>query len=309
MAAALLAASVIACDDAANETPATVGDTAAQAAAPTTSGVPIDDDGVILDSIPLRSPGGTPARYGWRSGHLVFRYTAGAEGTREVYFTDWGMTERRSDSSKPTKPGPPQYIVVYATPEKFTRLDMLSKTGVTMTNTADDEYLASDSSKTFSLGEIIFRSSGGQRQPDEIINGVPTKVLVMNQGFASIKIWVYQGIIIREQFKSQDGTEYTVEPVSMEFDIDVPPSIFQVPSGFKIEQAKPQDRPGAQQGPPPGAMPPGAMPPGAMPPGAMPPGAAPPGGMTPGAVPPGAMPPLGRPPSGTSPTPPAGPRR
>jgi hypothetical protein len=299
--AAALAAAIVACNDKGRDVPSPAADTSRATPAPggASTGAVVDSDGVALDSVPLRTPDGKPARFAWRSGHLVFRYTGGVLGTREIWFDQWGIREWRSDSSAPVKerPGPPQHAVVIADADKFTFLDYTTMTGWTMPNQTDDEYLRSDSGKMFSLGEMVFKTSGGKRLPDEVVNGVSTKVLQLDQGFASTRIWVWQGIVVKEQFHSQDGTEYVIEPVKLDFDVDVPESRFTVPAGFKIVQRQEQTGPVG----PPGGAPPGAMPPGAMPPGAMPPGAMPPGAMPPGAVPPGG--PMTQP--GPTPPPPA----
>jgi hypothetical protein len=294
MAAAVLAAAISGCNDAADDRPGTTGDTSASAGATAVdprgaapAGQAGADDGVVMDSIPLRTPEGKPARFGRRSGHLVYRYTGDVVGIREVWFDQWGMRERRFDSSSPAagRPGVPQNNLVVSAPEGFSAIDMRTKTGMRMQNPSDDEYLASDSGKIFSLGEMIFRHSGGRRLADTTIRGLKVSVLQLDQGQASTKVYVWQGIVMRELFKSQDGTSFGVEIESMDFDIDVPVSLFAVPAGVKLTDAPPPgSQPGAAQG---GAMPPGGAPPGAMPPGAMPPGAMPPGAMPPGTMPPG----------------------
>jgi hypothetical protein len=311
MAAAFLAAAVVSCDDAAQETPAPAGDSAAATTTTPASSAPMTPAGadeIVLDSIPLRTPEGKPARYGWRSGHVVYRYSGGLSGRREIHFTDWGMTERRYDSTVPvgTHPVPPQHVLMLTSMDAFTQVDIPTKKGWTLPNDSDEEYLASDSGKIYSLGELLFRNSGGTRKPDEVVKGVTAHVVEMNQGFLALRVWVHQGLIIKEHFKTQDGTEYFVEVESMEFDVDVPASMFTLPAGYSVEK-KPKGwnpsmspppgtvpPPGAGPGGPPGGMPPGGMPPGGMAPGG-PPGAPPPGaGTSPGPMTrPGAMPPPG----------------
>lgn len=197
-------------------------------------------EAVILDSIPVRTPEGMPARYGRKSGRIVMRYSGKMAGTREVIFDNWGLKEQRLDSSQPNgAPGPAQYLLLLSTPDKFTMIDMAQKTGRVMNNESDDRYMRSDSSTKYSLGEILFRTSGGVRLPDDVVKGYPTKVQELNQGEMVTRVWVWNGIILREQFR-MPMMDFVVEVESAEFDIDVPASTFDAPAGIKLEKTQSQ---------------------------------------------------------------------
>ncbi|MBC8144349.1 MAG: hypothetical protein H7X80_02120 [bacterium] len=256
-----------------NETDeSSAGDSTATTAA-TSSAIPFDPGGIAQDSVPIRTPEGTPARYGWKSGHVVLRYTGGLLGQREIYFDDWGMRERRLDSTEPAPgvPGPKQYTLLISDADRFTMLDLPQKSGWSMENDSDERYLESDSSKDISLAEMIFRTSGGVRRADEMVNGVKANVLEMDQGGSVTKIWVRQGLVIKEQFTPKGGTGFAVEPVLIEFDVDVPKSLFDIPPGMKIQE-RPKGNPFPGTGQAPGAAPPGQAPQGTPPSGSGMPG-------------------------------------
>lgn len=209
----------------------------------------------MLDSIPLRTPEGRPARYGRRSGRVLMLYSGNLSGSREVVFDNWGLKESRRDSAVPNgKPGPGQFSLLLSTPETFNVIDFAQKSGWTMDNESDDRYLKSDSSTTYSLGEMIFRASGGVRLNDEVVKGYPCKVQELRQGDAATRVWVWQGLIVRERFTSKEMS-FTVEIDSAVFDIDIPASTFNVPSGIKLERRSPDMPPGgSQQEPPKGGV-------------------------------------------------------
>lgn len=287
LATAILACSLSAC--APDDSDAPAKDSTGATSAPTddssaTTQINYDPAATAQDSIPVRTPDGKPARFGWKSGHVILRYSGGLTGKREIYFDDWGLRESRLDSTVPAEnvPGPKQYTRLIATPDRFVMIDIPQKTGWTQNNESDEKYLASDSSKSFSLGEIIFRSSGGVRKPDEIVDGVKVTVLEMSQGDTKTKIWVRQGLVIKEKFTAKDGGGFSVEPELMLFNVDVPTSLWDVPAGIKLQERPNQGSP--QGGPPPTpsapqiVTPPGGAPRGAMPPGMGPLPMPPPGG-------------------------------
>lgn len=228
------------------------------------------------DSIPLRAPDGGLARFGLASGRIVQEYAGSRRGHKLLLFDHYGMREYREDSSAPYPggtPGPFQNNLFISTPEYFGSIDRTIRQGWRRPNVLDEFYLKSDSSKRFSLGDIIFLSAAkvGKRLPDTVINGYHCKVIKISQpGFTDTR-WIWRGIVLRQHFEPMQGGDFTVETVELTPGVTVPDSVFRFPSNYNV-----QDLPAIDPSKPP--TPDGGVP---LPPGRVPGGAPP--GILPGA--------------------------
>jgi hypothetical protein len=263
-AAVLAAASLVACDESAKDGPATAdsADTASPSGPrPTDAATTDPNEPLAMDSVPLRTPAGGPARFHRRSGYLRYQYTGDLVGMREIWFDDYGMLERRTDSAFIVgEQLPPQISIMIGRRDSFAIISPAERTTTMIPNKGFDEYLKSDSGKSRSLAEMIFRGSGGRRLPNETIKGMPVSVVQLDQGEVSTRVSVWQGIVLREEVRRQDGKGHKVEIDSMAFDIEVPKSKFDTPKGYTVQQRQPGAPREAQGAPPPGMPRPGGPP-------------------------------------------------
>lgn len=194
---------------------------------------------IAADTIPLRAPDGSPARYGLRSGRIVLRFTGNSRGERTLTFDSYGLRERKEERTVPYPPGQSKgainNLIFITTPEYSSYADIRTRMGWKRPNQGVVRYLASEESKTIPLGELAVRNSGAERLPDTTISGYHCKVLRKQVQGMTITDWIWRGITIRERVVSAtDGFTSTAEPVEITADIDVPPSTFEFPPGYKI---------------------------------------------------------------------------
>jgi hypothetical protein len=259
-AAALLLAGITACS---NEKPQGATTDSTVTATPTTatasephlsSPIPPPPPGLESDSIPLRTPDGSPARFGLKSARIVQVYSGGMKGTRTILFDQYGLRERRDEISAPYPPGrkgPIQNSIVISTRDTFGRVDLNGKSGWKMHNSAITHYLSMDSSKNISLGESIFSKTPGIQLPDTVINGYHCKVRINKQPGIISTVWVWRGIPIREHFEApMDSMEFWVETKEITPNINVPDSAFKFPAGIPVQDI-PEPKPGQSFMPPP----------------------------------------------------------
>jgi len=191
------------------------------------------------DTVPLRAPDGSPARYGLKSGLIVQQFVGNSVGKRRIIFDDYGLRERREENTVPNPPGSRgaiNNIITIATPEENAYADIRTQRGWKRANEGIGRYLASPESKTMSLAEYVIHTSGATRLPDTTINGYECTVLQKGVQGMTITNWIWRGIVIREHLVSpRDSVEYFVEPVEIIPDIDVPDSTFRFPAGYQID--------------------------------------------------------------------------
>src|SRR5436190_93473 len=60
---------------------------------------------MAVDTIPIRSPAGDPARYGIESGRIVMTYRGTTAGTRILIFDRYGLRERKEEQTRPRSAG------------------------------------------------------------------------------------------------------------------------------------------------------------------------------------------------------------
>lgn len=196
-------------------------------------------------AIPLKTPDGKPARFAFRSGHVVMRYEGDFHGTRDLYFDDYGLRERKDDSAVPAHKMiaavPPQQITII-TPEYYGGVDLRSGKGQKARNAAYDRYVGSPESSKIPFGEMALERSGGTRLADTTLLGT-YRCRVYRRSYPNFTqtMWVWGGIPIREQMQVVSGMSgnYLLEPVSIETGIEVPDSLFSFPEGYDIKEVPP----------------------------------------------------------------------
>jgi hypothetical protein len=222
---------------------------------------------LATDTIPLRTPDNGPARYGIPSGRIYQVYKGARSGFRMTIFDQYGMRERRVDSSAPYPsgtPGPFQNTLFITTRDFFGTLDKSIDKAWRRPNDIDDLYMKSDSGKRFSLGDLSFiqATQMGERLPDTVIDGYHCRVVkVTRPGFTDTR-WVWRGIMIRQHFAPVEGGDFYIETVELTPNVPTNDSLFTFPQGTKLQELPAEGGPrGPGQGIP-SRMPPG-MPSGA----------------------------------------------
>jgi hypothetical protein len=198
---------------------------------------------LAADTIPLSAPNGAPARYGLKSGLIVHRFTGNIRGERRTLFDEYGMKERREENSVPYPEGTRgriSNVIVITTDKEQAYVDVRTKHGYRTPNEGLKRYLAMGASKKMSLGEMVISESGAERLPDTTIAGYRCRVLRKNVDGMTITNWIWRGIVLREHLASpQDKVEYTMEPVEIKADVEVPAGSFTFPADSKIDPYTP----------------------------------------------------------------------
>lgn len=204
------------------------------------------------DTRPKRTSTGLIALYGIKSGKLVQRYEGERKGTRVYLFKDYGHFQRSTDTMQALNPrDQSSYNVLnIGTPTTMVHYNYGTKQGWRAPQKFSDEYQNSGMADSMFLVEYVFKEGyKAKRLSDTTINGYKTKVYRFETPNFVHTVWLWRGLILREHFfATLENVEYWVEPVSIETDISVKDSEFQVPESYAIED---------RQGPPmPSALPP-----------------------------------------------------
>lgn len=197
-----------------------------------------DPGPLATDTVPKATPEGKPARYGLKSGHIRYRYGGGKIGYVERWFTDFGLYERRVDSSGPATPttmAPHVNEINLFTPEFVGELDFLSGYGYRMPNPIG-EYMRSDSAKTMTYAEYVMAKSGAENVGDTTILGYEAKIYRFRTQFVIDTWYMWRGILLRQHVYAPDeNVEFWLDPVAVEPNVAVDEHLFKFPPGYKID--------------------------------------------------------------------------
>lgn len=195
-------------------------------------------DSIAADTIPLRAPDGSPARYGIPSGRLFGRFTGDARGTRTIVFDQWGLRERKEENIAPypeTKSVAINNTIFITTTDAQSYADMRTRRGFRRAINGLGSYQNDPESKSISFGEWIARRTEAKRLPDTTIAGYHTRVYQRMKDGATTTIWVWRGITIREQIEvPAQGVRYLFEPLSIEVGVQTGDATFEFPKGYEI---------------------------------------------------------------------------
>lgn len=190
------------------------------------------------DVIPLRSPDGSPARYGVESARLFGRFSGDARGTRTVIFDHWGLRERKEENIAPwpeTKSVAINNTIFITTRESQAYADMRTKRGFRRMINGVEPYENDPASKRISFGEWIAARTEAKRLTDTVIAGYQTKVYQREQNGVRSTIWVWRGLPIRELTEvPAQGVRYLFEPLTLDVGIPTDDTTFQFPAGYQI---------------------------------------------------------------------------
>jgi hypothetical protein len=193
---------------------------------------------LAADTIPLHAPDGSPARYGLRSGRIVYRFTGNSRGERRIVFDQWGMRERRDEKTEPYPEGTSgslSNVILITTPEEQAYADNRTKHGYRTPNEGLKRYMEMGASKTKSLGAMIMEQSGAERLADTTIAGYHCRVLRKEVKGMTITDWLWRGIVLREHVISpEEKVEYTIEPIEVTPNVALPDSTFSFPSDYVV---------------------------------------------------------------------------
>lgn len=194
------------------------------------------------DTIPLRTPEGTPARYGVPSARLFGRFSGDARGTRTVIFDQWGLRERKEENIAPwpeTKSVAINNTIFITTRESQAYADMRTRRGFRRAINGVQPYENDPASKTVSFGDWIARRTEARRLEDTVIAGYHTKVFQREQNGVISTIWVWRGLPIREltEVRAQ-GVRYLFEPLTIDVGVSTDDTTFQFPAGYEISPYK-----------------------------------------------------------------------
>lgn len=205
------------------------------------------------DSLLLRSPSGSTARYGVKSGRLVLRYGQQLRGERIVMFDDYGLKERIEDkfaTYPPGAKGPIRNTMTIVTPDYYYAIDPDSRTAQRVPNRIDDEYMASAESKTTPFAEWLMQRQKAQHVGDTVISGYHCRIIEMQALGGPVRWYAWRGIILREAGEfTQAKTRHILKAQEIALNIQIPDSIFAPPAGYKITEPQiPKPQPAPTQG-------------------------------------------------------------
>lgn len=192
-----------------------------------------------LDSIPLRTPDGNPARYGVESAEIELEYSGNVKGNRTIKFDKFGSREIRTEKSIPypeASKGRIQNYTMLTTLDTFGVTDNITKDGWVQKNTLDDDYLKSDSSKKMSFGEYVISKAQGVIVRNENVIGKNCTVYERSQNGVISTLWIWKGIILKEEYSSpQDSVQYKLIPKKLSLNMKYQDSTFKLSSDFVMK--------------------------------------------------------------------------
>ena len=241
--AALLAATATGCDEEGPEHRSIdSGDTAEQVETEGRENTTGDPAAAEADStgIPYRTPEGEPARFAFRSGIVDMEYIGIMNGVRRLRFDRYGLREMTFDSTyaiAENVPLMPNYSMLIMTPETYSILDLRKREGRFGPNETFDRYLREWRQGSRPLGELVLDASGGRRLADTLLLGTyPCRVYRQEGNGLTRTIYTHGGVPIGEAvtFGGNENTGYRVLPRSVTFNVDIPDSVFTIPSGYRM---------------------------------------------------------------------------
>ncbi len=221
--------------------------------------LPLDPaEGAISEDKPvLKTPDGKIAPYGVKSARIVFDIKGDRKGRMIQEFDNYGLVDRRHDSSVATKQNDPNGSLnelSIINPEISGTYDFNQKSGWAVPNTFHQDMENGPEGKKYKSSlEFFLEMSKAKKLGDTTINGYETQVYQVDGGPLVQTIWMWRNIPIRfHYFAPFDNLEWRYEPVSITLDPELPAKHFEFPKEYKVRmQAAP---PTGGVSPPPPAL-------------------------------------------------------
>jgi hypothetical protein len=172
-------------------------------------------------------------RYKFKSGKIVYQSTGSMTGTETLYFDNYGMEE-----IKTTKVVMEMMGIKQETSTKVIMKDKWIYSIDNTTNTANKlenpiYSMFPDGVSGDEIGEKMMVKMGGKKIGSETIDGRDCDIWELKKMMS--KIWVWQTIPIKTEINMM-GMNITQTATSVETDIPVMPSMFQIPAGIQIQE-------------------------------------------------------------------------
>lgn len=176
-----------------------------------------------------------------KSGHIEYQIEGDSEGTKTVWFDDYGR--KYSEETKATtttkffgmKNTEEEHDIYIMKGLDYISVDMLKNEGTTgkLHLYEDSREIAENMTEEEmkQLEEDILESFGGERLGTENFLGKPCEVIKV----LGAKSWIYKGIILKSEMSSL-GQKITESATLIEENVSVPSSVFEPPAGVELSE-------------------------------------------------------------------------
>ena len=172
-------------------------------------------------------------RYQFKSGKVVYESTGSMTGTETMYFDNYGMDEVKITNVVMDMMG-----IKQETNTKVIMKDDWVYSIDTKTNSANKiknpmYTMFPNGISGDDVGVEMMKNMGGKKVGSETINGRDCDIWEIAKLMS--KIWIWQTIPIKTEVNMM-GMNITQTATSVETDISVMPTMFEIPSGTKIQE-------------------------------------------------------------------------
>lgn len=213
------------------------------------------DEKISENKPAVKTPEGKIAPYGVKSLRIVFDIKGDRKGRMVQEFDNYGLLDRRHDSSVATKQNDPNGSLnelSITNPEISGTYDFRAKSGWAVPNMFEEELKKGVDGKSFTSSlEYFLAVSGAKKLGDTMINGYQTQVYRVDGGPLVQTIWMWRNIPIRfHYFAPYQNIEWRYEPVSITLDPELPADHFTYPKSYNIKLQAAPPRGGVSPPPP-----------------------------------------------------------
>ncbi len=172
-------------------------------------------------------------RYGFKSGKVVYESTGSMTGTETMYFDNYGLNEVKITNVAMDMMGVKQEIdtKVIMTDKWVYSIDNKTNTANKLKNPIYSMF--PDGINSDEVGIEMMKKMGGKKTGTETINGKDCDIWEIAKMMS--KIWIWKTIPIKTEVNMM-GMKITQTAVSIETDIPVMQSMFQIPEGIQIQE-------------------------------------------------------------------------
>jgi len=182
-------------------------------------------------------------KFAIKSGHIEIDLTGSTEGTKSIWFDEYGLKYREEIISTTTtkvfgfKNTEEDHNISLMMGKDYTSIDMLKNTGSTgelhFYEDIEENYYNMTESEKKEFEEDILQSFGGEHLGNEEVLGKKCDVVSV---FGS-KLWIYKGIVLKSEISTL-GQKSFEEANLYEENITVPASLFNIPEGIEMTEFK-----------------------------------------------------------------------
>ena len=195
---------------------------------------------LILLNISPKAQDNKANRYAVKSGHVEYKLTGNAEGTRSIWFDNYGDTWVEEKQTTTTvkmfgmKSVTEEHTLIIMNGAESITVDFIEGTAYKSRNPyyQDGKDFAESMTKEQQeeFANDIMNSLGGEIIGEETILGKKCEIMSM----LGSKAWIYKGITLKSETKVLGVKNYE-EAIKFEENIKFPASKLKVPEGFDVE--------------------------------------------------------------------------